>query len=47
MNLSQQKNRRGAALMLSLWALFLLSATVSPGRWKLMHACHFPELRAA
>jgi len=28
MNLSQQKNRRGAALMLSLWALFLLSATV-------------------
>jgi len=28
MKLSQQKNRRGAALMLSLWALFLLSATV-------------------
>ena len=28
MKLSQWKNRRGAALMLSLWALFLLSATV-------------------
>jgi len=28
MKLSQQKNGRGAALMLTLWALFLLSATV-------------------
>jgi general secretion pathway protein K len=28
MKLSQWKNRHGAALMLSLWALFLLSATV-------------------
>ena len=28
MKLSQWRNRHGAALMLSLWALFLLSATV-------------------